>query len=82
MDDHPETLELFDVSVDGRDVHVRRPDLNRFGELFDAQVIVRVEEHLQEDPSRRGRPSAPSADQGEDVIDRREADLAAIVRRQ
>lgn len=48
MDDDPEALELFQVAIDGRQVHVRGSRLDDGGQVLGAVVSRVVEDGLQE----------------------------------
>ena len=69
MDDDAEPLQLLEVAIDGRQVHVGGPRLDDGGEVLGAVVARVVEDGLEEQAPRVRDPPAALADQGEDVVD-------------
>ena len=69
MDHDPEPFELFEVAVDGRQMHVGSFFLDDRGEVFRAVMSRVVEDGFEEEPARDGHPSASLAHEDEDVID-------------
>ncbi len=68
VNDHADALELVEVPVDGRHVHVGCPGLHRCGQILRGAVSRRVEERVEQlAPGRRDAPAA-GAHQGEDLL--------------
>ena len=67
MHNHAHALKLFEVAVDGGDVHVRSPRAHGLGELVSAEVALGLEQDLEQDPTRgvarppRARTSASTS---------------------
>lgn len=69
MGDHAEALELVQIPIDGRDVHVGRRRLDLLGQFLGTQVPRMVEQDLHEYPAGVGDPAAPRSDQLQHVVD-------------
>jgi len=68
--DDAETLQLLEVAIDRREVHVRHLRLHRSGQILRGGMVRRLEEDFQEEPAG-GRGSAPLLPhQGQDGVDR------------
>ena len=77
--DDPELLQLLEIPVDRREMHVRCPLLDGLSQRFCAHVAFGAEQHLQQDPSRGGDPAASSAQVANDAIYRREVHIVKLV---
>ncbi len=45
--DHAEMLEFLEIAVDGGEVHIGGPLLDRLGQLLGAHVAIGLKQHLE-----------------------------------
>jgi hypothetical protein len=69
VDHDAQALELVEVAVDGRGVHVGQLGLHGCRQLLGAPVLAGREERAEEDPPRRGDPSPVLSHHGQHVFD-------------
>lgn len=67
--DDAETLQLLEVAIDRREMHVRHLRLHRSGQIFRGRVVRRLEEDFQEEPACGRRSATLLPDQGKDGLD-------------
>jgi len=50
---HTDALELLEIAIDSRHVNVRGTSLDGCGKVLRGEVVLRVEEHLENDATPR-----------------------------
>jgi hypothetical protein len=74
--DDTQALELLEVPVHGREMHIGGAGLDGSRQFLGAVMTATVEEDLQERPPGRRRTSAGRPDELQDGVHRRDAGLA------
>ena len=69
VDDHPQTLQLLEVAVNGRHVHIRSPRLDLQGQLLGCAVPVSLEQRLEKESPRDGKPTTARPQPFERLLD-------------
>ena len=70
VDHHPEALELIEITINRRQVDVRRPAMDLLRELLGGPVARGVEESMEQKPARAGDPTAVSPEKFQHFLDR------------
>jgi len=81
MDDHAKVLQLIKGPIDRREMDVGRFGLYGFSQLLCAEVAIVGEEHLEQDSARRRDAAASRAQERQDLVDRREVEIAEVLGR-